>query len=60
MTVTALRDCQTINSKIGYEKAAIIAKNANVNGTSLRETALKTGFISSKDFDNIVCPRKMI
>jgi len=54
MTVTAL------NSKIGYEKAAIIAKNAFKNGTSLREEAVKSGYISEKEFDNIVCPRMMI
>jgi fumarate hydratase class II len=54
MTVTAL------NSKIGYEKAAIIAKVAYKNGISLKEAAVKTGYISDKDFDNIVCPRKMI
>lgn len=54
MTVTAL------NSKIGYEKAAIIAKYAHKNGLSLKEAAVKTGYISAEDFDNIVCPRKMI
>lgn len=54
MTVTAL------NSTIGYEKAAIIAKNAHYKGISLKESALETGFISEKEFDKIVDPRKMI
>ncbi|HOZ30261.1 MAG TPA: class II fumarate hydratase [Bacteroidales bacterium] len=54
MTVTAL------NSRIGYEKAAIIAKFAHKNGLSLKDAAVKTGFISAEEFDNIVCPRKMI
>lgn len=54
MTVTAL------NSKIGYEKAAIIAKTAHKKGISLKEAALETGFISEKDFDIVVDPQKMI
>jgi fumarate hydratase, class II len=54
MTVTAL------NSTIGYEKAAIIAKNAHYKGISLKESAMETGFISEKEFDMLVDPRKMI
>ncbi len=54
MTVTAL------NSTIGYEKAAIIAKLAHKKGISLKEASTETGFISQKDFDIIVDPRKMI
>ena len=54
MLVTAL------NEKIGYEKAAIIAKTAHKENISLREAALKTGFISAEDFDMAVNPRKMV
>ena len=54
MLVTAL------NEKIGYEKAAIIAKTAHKENISLREAALKTGFISAEDFDMAVDPRKMV
>jgi fumarate hydratase, class II len=54
MTVTAL------NSQIGYERAAIIAKTAHKKGISLKEAAMETGFISEKDFDTIVDPKKMI
>ncbi|MBQ6276929.1 MAG: class II fumarate hydratase [Bacteroidales bacterium] len=54
MLVTAL------NEKIGYEKAAIIAKTAHKENISLREAALKTGFISAEDFDEAVNPRKMV
>jgi len=54
MLVTAL------NEKIGYEKAAIIAKTAHKENISLREAALKTGFISAEDFDAAVDPRKMV
>lgn len=54
MLVTAL------NPHIGYEKAATIAKLAFKEGTTLKEAALKTGFLSEQDFDNIVKPEKMI
>ncbi len=40
MLVTAL------TPKIGYDKAAKIAKAAHANGTSLREEALRLGFVS--------------
>ncbi|MCK9254161.1 MAG: class II fumarate hydratase [Bacteroidales bacterium] len=54
MTVTAL------NTAIGYDKAAEIAKNAHNKGISLKKSAMQIGIISEKDFDNIVDPRKMI
>lgn len=54
MTVTAL------NTAIGYDKAAEIAKNANIKGISLKESAMEIGCISEKDFDNIIDPKKMI
>jgi fumarate hydratase class II len=54
MLVTALAP------KIGYDKAAQIAKSAHVNGTNLRDEALKSGAISAADFDRLVRPEKMI
>lgn len=51
MLVTAL------NSHIGYEKAAMIAKNAFKNGTTLKEEAEKLGV---KDFDKLVNPENMV
>ena len=54
MLVTAL------NTKIGYEKSAKIAKTAHQNGTTLKEEAIKLGFTDSKTFDEIVRPEKMI
>jgi fumarate hydratase class II len=53
MLVTAL------SPHIGYDKAAQVAKTAHKNGTTLREEAVKLGFISEKDFDRIVRPEKM-
>lgn len=53
MLVTAL------NPYIGYEKAAQIAKQAFKNGTSLKEEALSLGFLTEKEFDNIVKPLNM-
>ncbi|MGE4158895.1 MAG: class II fumarate hydratase [Planctomycetota bacterium] len=54
MLVTAL------NSKIGYDKAAAIAKKAHKEGLTLKEAALKLGHIDEKTFDEVVDPRKML
>ena len=53
MVVTAL------NPKIGYDKAAEIAKKAHHEGTSLREAALKLGHLTAEEFDELVRPEKM-
>jgi fumarate hydratase, class II len=53
MLVTALAP------RIGYDKAAQIAKAAHANGTTLREEAVKLGFISGAEFDRLVQPEKM-
>ena len=54
MLVTAL------NKKIGYYKAAEIANNAHKNGTTLKVEALKSGYLSEKEFDEWVNPEEMI
>ena len=54
MLVTAL------NSTIGYDNATIVAKTAHKNGTTLREEAVKLGFVTEEQFDAIVRPEKMI
>jgi fumarate hydratase class II len=54
MLVTAL------NPHIGYENAAKIAKQAHVNGTTLKEEAVALGFMSVEDFDRYVKPEEMI
>ena len=54
MLVTAL------NTHIGYEKAAIIAKAAHKNGTTLREEAIKSGFLTAAEFDKWVRPEDMV
>jgi fumarate hydratase class II len=53
MLVTALAP------KIGYEKAAKIAKTAHLNGTTLREEAIRLGFLSGAEFDRLVRPERM-
>ena len=53
MLVTAL------TPKIGYDKAAKIAKTAHKNGTTLRREVIKAGLISEKDYDKIMNPIKM-
>lgn len=54
MNVTAL------NEKIGYEKAAKIAKHAYENDLSLKQAALETGIISEEEFDKLVNPGNLI
>ena len=46
--------------KIGYDKAAEIAKQAFNNGTTLKEEALKTGLVSSAEFTVLMDPKKMV
>jgi len=53
MLVTALAP------KIGYDKAAEIAKKAHHEKLSLREAALKLGYLTEKEFDELVRPEKM-
>ena len=53
MLVTAL------NTKIGYEKAAKIAKKAHENGTTLKEESIKLGYLTAKEFDAWVKPKEM-
>jgi fumarate hydratase, class II len=54
MLVTALAPV------IGYDKAAEIAKTAHKRGTTLREEALRLGYVTAQDFDRIVRPEEMI
>ena len=53
MLVTAL------NTKIGYYKAAEIAKAAHKNGTTLKEEAVRLGYVTAEDFDEWVKPGNM-
>ena len=46
--------------KIGYEKAAAIAKAAHANGTSLRTEALRLGYVTQAEFDTLVRPEAMV
>lgn len=54
MLVTAL------NPKIGYYKAAEIAQAAHKNGTSLKEEAVRLGYVSEEDFERWVKPEDMV
>jgi fumarate hydratase class II len=53
MLVTAL------TPKVGYDKAAKIAHTAHVEHTSLREAALKLGYLTGEEFDQLMKPEKM-
>ena len=54
MLVTAL------NPHIGYDKAAQIAKKAHKEGTSLREAAVASGWLTAEQFDGWVRPELMV
>jgi fumarate hydratase class II len=54
MLVTAL------NTKIGYYKAAEIAKYAHKNGTTLKDAAVSLGHVTPEEYDIYVDPSKMI
>jgi fumarate hydratase class II len=54
MLVTAL------NTKIGYYKAAEIANTAHKNGTTLKEEAIKLGYVTAEEYDAWVKPEDMV
>jgi fumarate hydratase class II len=54
MLVTAL------NPHIGYDKAAKIAKTAHKEGITLKEAAVKLGFLTAEQFDEWVRPEDMV
>ncbi|MCE3258332.1 MAG: fumC [Nitrobacter vulgaris] len=53
MLVTALAP------RIGYDNAAKVAKSAHVRGTTLKEEAVRLGFVSAAEFERLVQPDKM-
>lgn len=53
MLVTALA------ARIGNDNAAKVAKSAHARGTTLKEEALRLGFVSESEFDRLVQPDKM-
>jgi fumarate hydratase class II len=53
MLVTALAP------RIGYDNAAKVAKSAHARGTTLKEEAVRLGFVSTDEFDRLVKPEKM-
>jgi len=54
MLVTALAP------KIGYDNSAQVAKAAHANGTTLKEEAIRLGFVDAAEFDRLVQPARMI
>ena len=53
MLVTALAP------KIGYDRAAHIAKTAHKNGTTFKQEIIRAGLIKEKEYDKIMSPLKM-
>ena len=54
MLVTAL------SPRIGYDRAAEVAKKAHHEGSTLREAALALGYVSAEEFDELVRPELMV
>jgi len=54
MLVTALAP------RIGYDRAAAIAKAAHANGTTLRQEAVRLGYVTAEEFDSLVRPDSMV
>ena len=54
MLVTAL------SPRIGYDRAAEVAKKAHHEGTTLREAALALGYVTADEFDELVRPERMV
>jgi fumarate hydratase class II len=50
----------SLNTKIGYYKAAEIAQKAHKEGTTLKEMAVKLGYVTPKEFDEWVVPGNMV
>ena len=50
----------SLNTKIGYYKSAEIAQKAHKEGTTLKEMAVKLGYVTAKEFDEWVIPANMV
>ena len=50
----------SLNTKIGYYKAAEIAQKAHKEGTTLKDMAIKLGYLTAEEFDEWVIPGKMV
>ena len=50
----------SLNTKIGYYKAAEIAQKAHKEGTTLKEMAVKLGYVTPEEFDQWVVPANMV
>lgn len=60
LTSTCIRLTCSFWFVTGYDKAAKIAKTAHKEGTTLKEAAIKLGFLTSDQFDQWVKPKDML
>ena len=56
----SLAMCTSLAPLIGYDKAAIVAKKAHKDNTSLKDAIIELGYMSGDDFDRLVQPQQMI
>jgi fumarate hydratase class II len=59
LVVRSLMLVTALSPKIGYEKAAEIAKKAHHEGLTLKEAALSLGYLTEAEFDELVRPEDM-
>jgi fumarate hydratase class II len=48
-----------LSPRIGYDRAALVAKKAHAENKTLKEATLELGYCSAEEFDRIVSPRDM-
>lgn len=49
-----------LNPHIGYDKSSEIAKNAHKNGSTLKDSAVASGYLTAEEFDKWIVPHEMI
>jgi fumarate hydratase class II len=59
-TQRSLMLVRALSPVIGYDKASAIAHKAHNEDLSLKEAAIRSGYVDEKQFDEIVDPRKMV
>src|SRR5205807_10201698 len=59
LTERSLMLVPALAPKIGYDNAAKIAKAAHAKGTTLREEAVRLGYLTGAEFDRLVRPERM-
>ena len=60
MVLSCTSEFNALNPRIGYDKAAQIAKKAHQDGTTLKQAAVELRLLTEEEFDRYVVPEDMI